>query len=96
MVDLVLEDSLIRDLLDDAIDPAQQGSLAGSALRLKAATPVLATVSPSILHEGCTCHQLDNIRYCIPAVLVPQDSSAGCVSVPPCTWDGMPASQSNS
>ena len=46
MVDMVLEDSLIRDLLEDAVDPAQRGGLDGSAMRLKAATPVLASVSP--------------------------------------------------
>ena len=57
MVDLVLEDSLIRDLLDDAVDPAQRGGLAGSAMRLEAATPVLACVSPLLLHERGTCHQ---------------------------------------
>ena len=56
MVDMVLEDSLIRDLLEDAVDPAQRGGLDGSAMRLKAATPVLASVSPLILHEHCTSH----------------------------------------
>ena len=58
MVDMVLEDSLIRDLLEDAVDPAQRGGLTGSAMRLKAATPVLASVSPLILHKCNTCHQM--------------------------------------
>ena len=65
MVDMVLEDSLIRDLLEDAVDPAQRGGLDGSAMRLKAATPVLASVSPLTLHQPHTCQQLDTIRYCI-------------------------------
>ncbi len=45
MVDMVLKDSLVRDLLEDAVDPAQHGGLAGSAARLEAATPVIAAVS---------------------------------------------------
>lgn len=46
LVDLVSEDSLVRDLLEDAIDPAQRGGPGGSAARLEAATPVIAAVSP--------------------------------------------------
>lgn len=49
MVDTVLEDSLVRDLLEDAVDPAQHGGLAGSAARLEAATPVIAAVSSLLL-----------------------------------------------
>ncbi len=48
MVNMVLEDSLIRDLLEDAVDPTQHGGLAGSSARLQAATPVLSVVSCSI------------------------------------------------
>ena len=47
MVNMVLEDSLIRDLLEDAVDPTQHGGLAGSSARLQAATPVLSVVSCS-------------------------------------------------
>ena len=46
MADMILGDSLVRDLLEDAVDPGQHGGLAGSAARLEAATPVLAAVSP--------------------------------------------------
>ena len=46
LVDLVSEDSLVRDLLEDAIDPTQHGGPAGSAGRLQAATPIIAAVSP--------------------------------------------------
>ena len=46
MVNMALEDSLVRDLLEDAVDPAQHGGLAGSAARLEAATPVISVVSP--------------------------------------------------
>jgi hypothetical protein len=45
LVDLVSEDSLVRDLLEDAIDPTQHGGPAGSAARLEAATPIIAAVS---------------------------------------------------
>ena len=45
MVNEVLEDSLIRDLLEDAVDPTQHGGLAGSSARLEAATPVICAVS---------------------------------------------------
>ncbi len=47
MVNMVLEDSLARDLLEDAVDPTQHGGLAGSSVRLEAATPVLSVVSCS-------------------------------------------------
>ena len=45
MVNEVLEDSLIRDLLEDAVDPTQHGGIAGSSARLEAATPVICAVS---------------------------------------------------
>ena len=51
MVNLVLEDSLVRDLLEDAVDLTQHGGLAGSSARLEAATPVISVVSPmAFLH----------------------------------------------
>ena len=53
LVNTVLEDSLIRDLLEDAVDPAQHGGLAGSSARLGAATPVISAVSPlAFLHAA--------------------------------------------
>ena len=52
-MNMALEDSLVRDLLEDAVDPAQHGGLAGSAARLEAATPVISVVSPSASLHAC-------------------------------------------
>ena len=93
MVDMVLEDSLIRDLLEDAVDPAQRGGLAGSAMRLKAATPVLASVSPLILHERRTCHQLDTIRYGDSSKASPSRLHHIVRERHTCALDGVPASK---
>ena len=93
MVDVVLEDSLIRDLLEDAADPAQRGGLAGSAMRLKAATPVLASVSPLILHERRTCHQLDTIRYCNSGKASPSRLHHIAPERHTCALCGVPASE---
>lgn len=45
LVDLVLDDGIMRDLLDDVADAGQRGGFAGASRRSQAALPVLAAVS---------------------------------------------------
>ncbi len=45
LVDLVLDDGIIRDLLDDVADAGQRGGFPGASARAHAAAPVLAAVS---------------------------------------------------
>ena len=47
LVDLVLDDGIMRDLLDDVADAGQRGGFAGAFRRSQAALPVLAAVSPT-------------------------------------------------
>lgn len=45
LLDLVLDDGIMRDLLDDVADAGQRGGFAGASRRSQAALPVLAAVS---------------------------------------------------
>lgn len=67
MVNMALEDSLVRDLLEDAVDPAQYGGLAGSAVRLETATPVISVVSPLASLLACADLSIVSRPHC-PAV----------------------------
>ncbi len=49
LVDLVLDDGIIRDLLDDVADAGQRGGFAGASRRSQAALPVLAVGPTSYL-----------------------------------------------